>query len=54
MFPVVFIFAGTFFCSSLEKAQKLEPAKISATQYFLKRLKNCCLPEWHALAWIKS
>ena len=54
MFAVIFIFAGTYFCRSLEKSQKLEPAKFFTTQYFLKLLKNCHLLEWHALAWIKS
>ena len=28
MFALIF-FAGTYFCGSLEKSQKLEPAKIS-------------------------
>ena len=28
MFPLI-LFAGTYFCGSLEKSQKLEPAKIS-------------------------
>ena len=29
MFAVIFLFTGTYFCGSLEKSQKLEPAKIS-------------------------
>ena len=34
MFAVIILFAGTYFCGSLEKSQNLEPAKISCDTVF--------------------
>ena len=50
MFAVIFILPGTFFADRWKNRKNQNPQKFCATQYFLKRLKNCNLPEWHALA----